>query len=367
MEQPTGAEAKAAARPGYIPTLDGWRALAVTIVMGAHSYGTLLKSSSKPARMLGAFFSHAGYGVDIFFGLSGFLICTLLLREKERTGTISLGRFYVRRVFRILPPLFLYMACILTLSYLRVIPHLGRREVLAVFFFFRNYIDAGWYTMHLWSLAVEEHFYAVVPLFLLLLKRKRAIWGTLLLIVLCIGIRWFEFSHAPLSAPVIEFRTENRLDGLLWGVVLALAMHSRGGLDWLRKWSNGWVTLIVVGCAGVMLTVFQSQPIHRTVVAAAIPVLLGYTVLHAEGLAGRFLEWPLLTWIGRLSYSLYLWQMLFLTNRTRDLGALQSFPMALVYPFICAALSYYLLEKPMVRLGHRLAGSPTARRAARQL
>src|SRR5215469_5344736 len=97
---------------GYIPTLDGWRAIAVMLVMGAHCCPALLRSGTLAGKALAALFVHAGYGVDVFFALSGYLIGTLLLREKYATGKISLEKFYTRRVFRILPPIFIYLATI---------------------------------------------------------------------------------------------------------------------------------------------------------------------------------------------------------------------------------------------------------------
>jgi peptidoglycan/LPS O-acetylase OafA/YrhL len=107
----------------YIPTLDGWRALAVSLVIGAHCYTMLLNSGTHAGALAAKILSHAGYGVDIFFALSGYLICTLLLQEKKRTGTIGLGRFYTRRVFRILPPILLYLTTLFFLTQLNLHPN----------------------------------------------------------------------------------------------------------------------------------------------------------------------------------------------------------------------------------------------------
>ena len=112
--------------------------------------------------------------------------------------------------------------------------------------------------------------------------------------------------------------------------------------------------------AAVLLEVFDSQPSRRTIVACAMPILIAYTVLNPSSMVGRLFELPILRWIGRISYSLYLWQTLFLPPMARPLGVFQAFPLALLAPVICASLSFYLEEKPMVTLGHRLAGSPGA-------
>lgn len=219
----------------YIPTLDGWRAIAVTLVIGAHSYTMLMNNGTKAARSLATMFNHAGYGVDIFFALSGYLICTLLLREKNITGTISLFRFYVRRAFRILPPVVLFLAIILLLSNTEMLPHIEIGEILGTLFFYRNYVEGSWYTGHFWSLAVEEQFYAIIPLFLLLVNRRWAVRSALGLIALCIGIRWFEYAHEWFAGPNSQFRTESRFDGLLWGCLLALAMQNLAIRAWLES------------------------------------------------------------------------------------------------------------------------------------
>ena len=112
----------ASRKPGYIPTLDGWRAIAILLVIGAHCCPALLRTGTAVGKGLAALFIHAGYGVDVFFAISGYLIGTLLLKEKSANGTISLGRFYTRRVFRILPPILVYLATIYTLHRFNVLP-----------------------------------------------------------------------------------------------------------------------------------------------------------------------------------------------------------------------------------------------------
>ena len=150
-------------QPSYIPTLDGWRAVAVCLVIGAHCDVILGNNGSWLAMRFAALFAHAGYGVDIFFALSGFLICTLLLREKERCQTISISRFYTRRVFRILPPMLLYVIFVSCLATFRPLPKIGKSELFAVLFFYRNYAVGTWYTAHFWSLAGGRALLFVCP------------------------------------------------------------------------------------------------------------------------------------------------------------------------------------------------------------
>jgi peptidoglycan/LPS O-acetylase OafA/YrhL len=345
----------------YIPSLDGWRAIAVSLVIGAHSYSMLMNNGSAPARSLALFFAHAGYGVDIFFALSGYLICTILLREKRETGTISMSQFYTRRAFRILPPMLLYLLVITCLSLLTFLPLIDAREVLAVVLFYRNYCFGTWYTGHFWSLAIEEHFYAVVPVFLLLFNSRRAMGVAFSLILLCVGIRSFEYSHGLFPASLLQFRTENRFDGLMWGAVLALALQYPTVRSWLKLRLNTWMFFAAIAASIVLLVEFDSQPERRTIVAAVMPILIGHSVLNPQSIVGRLLELSPLRWLGRISYSLYIWQMLFLVGEDRPLGQIQGFPFALILPLACAALSYYLVERPMIAFGRRLAGSLASR------
>jgi len=141
------------------PALDGWRAIAIGLVMwhhattGFYANEDLYYNTSKS--QLGAF------GVDIFFGLSGLLISALLLEEYSQKGSISLAGFYTRRIFRILPPCFAFLLMAVLLGLIQ-----SPLELASCLAFFRNYLPVslgGYYTGHLWSLAVEEHFYLLWP------------------------------------------------------------------------------------------------------------------------------------------------------------------------------------------------------------
>jgi peptidoglycan/LPS O-acetylase OafA/YrhL len=316
------------------------------------------------ARSLASLFAHGGYGVDIFFALSGYLISTILLREKRDTGTISLSKFYVRRAFRILPPMLLYLLVITMLSLLAFLPPLDPGELSAAVLFYRNYSFGSWYTGHFWSLAIEEHFYLVVPILLLVSNSRRAMGAAFGLILLCIGIRAFEFSHTHFFTPgsLLQFRTENRFDGLMWGVILALALQHPGVRTWLQPRLNAWTFCATIAASIALLVEFHAQPERRSIVAAVMPILIAHTVLNPHDLIGRLLEFSPLKWLGRVSYSLYIWQMLFLVEGSRPLGPFQAFLLALICPLVCATLSYYLVERPMIAFGHRLTGSTAVER-----
>jgi len=334
---------------GYIPTLDGWRAVAVLLVIGAHSSRMLKETGNALAARIAAFFEHAGYGVDIFFAISGFLICSLLLREKEH-GEIALTNFYVRRFFRIVPAIVPYLLVIGALQFAGRLPG-ADGEMLGVMFFYRNYIEGSWYTGHFWSLGVEEHFYLLVPVALALCERRTALRLALLMAALCVLIRCIEARY---MTGKVEFHTESRFDALMYGCVLAIVMSYQHGREFIQRRVTATNLFALISVAVALCFLVHAMPFRRAVIAMLIPLVLGFTVVNSSGLLGKALEMPWLRWVGRLSYSLYIWQMLFLVPIV-DIPVLQSsIPVSLATAFGCAILSYYLVEQPAIALGRRL-------------
>ena len=345
-------------RRAYIPTLDGWRAVAILLVIGAHSVQSLLRTGTRLGVLLAQCFAHISLGVDIFFALSGYLICTILLRESQRAGRVNLRNFYVRRAFRILPPILVYLSALALLKLANVLPEIRFTDLLAVLFFVRNYFFGSVYTGHFWSLAVEEHFYLFVPWIVSRLKWGAAMTAALMIAAASITVRALEDhgAAAPGTMPM-HFRTESRLDALMYGAVLALLLSRAPIREWFARYLSLGAVICLAIVTAVAVYLFTSQPIRRSVIAFVLPLFIAYTVLHPASPAGRFLELGWLRWLGRLSYSLYIWQELFLVHVGQPLGFLQQYPWNLVASILCAIASYYLIEKPMIRAGHRIAGS----------
>ena len=341
----------------YIPTLDGWRAISILLVMSCHDYiHTFGHYSTR------WFYLHAKYGVDIFFAISGLLICSRLLDEEARHGAISLRHFYIRRAFRILPPAILYLLVIALLSSLGIIPRIGS-EWFGALFFFRNYsrffgnpLALGeWFSGHFWSLSVEEHFYFLLP-GILVLTRRRYRFTVILAFIGLIALRLiFDLHHRPWD--LISHHTDIVLDSLLIPALFAILLRKPAFRDAFRRIGLFWPLIIAL-----IFTLLTWSPDNAPKVLALTlltPLMVLSSVLHPDSILGRFLEWSPLRYIGRISYSLYIWQMLFFVGAdphfVSTLGFLQHAPFNYLATFLCAIASYTLLEKPAIHLGHQIS------------
>lgn len=344
-------------RSGYIPTLDGWRAVAIFWVLQGHSEPWRLGEFSNQ------WLINTGYrGVQLFFALSGFLICTRLLREEERHGCISLRSFYIRRLFRIQPAAMTYLIAVVVLTLSGAIPHFWS-GILGASLMVRNIwpVKLGpgyWYTSHFWSLAVEEHFYLLLPGFLVLVRRYRLAILSVVAVVLEIW-RMVVLSTPHLQHALewqVEQRTDVVLSGILLGSVFAVALTHRNLLRAATSWLRPWVALLYAAFVFVEVEQHHSS-LMQTALITVYPVLIVATALHPQSLLGRLLELAPVKFVGRISYSLYLWQQLFFRG---DDPSAPSFFHSHVFlcwcaAFACAIASYYLIETPLVRRGHRIA------------
>jgi peptidoglycan/LPS O-acetylase OafA/YrhL len=352
-------------KQGYLPTLDGWRAIAILAVILDHATASLQQDHPR-------FFTLTRVGpngVSLFFAISGFLICSRLLEEEQMCGRISLKGFYIRRGCRILPA---------AMTYLAVIGILGLAGVITVtpwewwssVLFFRNYLPPLWihqywggYTIHYWSLAVEEHFYLLWPLVLVLAGKSRAKYIAASAAVGIAVWRWWDFRHQWFAhhVPGLLFssRTDVRLDALLLGSLAALLLQST---EWRVRFARNfrtpvWLFCIFVYCS---IQIFSHKHSYTFWESALLPLIVVGTVVRPNTWAGKFLEHPVARWIGRLSYSLYLWQQFFCVKELPDpFAKIQTFPWNIGILVLVATLSYRFVERPMVRLGHRLAPPPT--------
>jgi peptidoglycan/LPS O-acetylase OafA/YrhL len=348
----------AESRSGYLPTLDGWRAIAALTVFMFHD--TIFASGCSSKWLLSLSSCLAWSAVSLFFGISGLLITSRLLEEREFFGEIHLSGFYVRRACRILPAAWLYLIAILLLGRFSGAVPLDKQDWFGALFFYRNYnySSGGWAARHFWSLAVEEHFYFIWPALLFYLGNRRAAWVAASLCLACLLCR---FSLAPgptgLGPNDAVFLSHIRIDALLFPSMLAILLRDDGIRESLRNSLTPPRWAVLAGIWSLTLWtpgyVWKVAAWMLTIQAATTPLLIVGPLLHPEWTLGRVLEGRPITWLGRISYSLYLWQHPF--THWQSLSILFRLPMTIG----CAAMSFYLVERPFMRLGHRLAPSAT--------
>ena len=154
---------------GRIPSLDGLRAVSILLVVVCH----LAQTVDNPLPGPRTWYFKGAVGVDIFFAISGFLITTLLLRETERSGTVSISRFYLRRALRILPAFWVYIAVLALFDHVGWVHLMSRDWIAAITYTVNFFLPTAFPVRHIWSLSVEEHFYLIWPLLFALLGGKR--------------------------------------------------------------------------------------------------------------------------------------------------------------------------------------------------
>jgi len=303
-----------------------------------------------------SYLGNGDLGVSIFFVISGFLITGLLLKEFEENGYISLRRFYIRRALRILPPFYAFLVAVL------IAWHLGWivsdwRSWLSSLFFIRDYMLPGdWYTGHSWSLSIEEQFYLLWPAALVFLGRRRGLLLALALSAASPVVRVIShklWNHGNLDA----FMFHMRIDGLMMGCILAIVHGERWFVQAWKRIEHPVVAFssFVFLCAlspalSHRFAGYYRLPVGYSVDNVAICYLLFYFVRNPLSVGGRILNWRPVVHIGVLSYSVYLWQQLFLgTGVTHPIAGV-------LCALACAEASWHLVEKPSFKLRRLIVG-----------
>lgn len=358
-----------AAGAGYIPGLDGIRALSILVVFIGHmGFGNILPG---------------GLGVTIFFFVSGFLITRLLVGEQNaRAGEIDLKSFYIRRFLRLMPALYVFIFVVSVLA----TPFGGKPlfiHILMACLYLVNYYDVlqpfthapirivPW--GHLWSLAVEEHFYLLFPAALAIFGKTHKQRLNLLIIAMIISAIWRYLAIVAfnLGDEYTYNATDCRLESIAWGCLLAVLM------DGMPKENAKLSKIIglpyfVIGLALLGFTLFYRDETFRStwrysVQGFAIFILiLNLYSLPILKFAIDILETKPMRFIGRLSYSLYLWHWpvvwIFSNLSGVEAGSQRMPPTmmagAIVISLILACASYYGIERPFFALRKKFGGHP---------
>lgn len=339
-----------------IPSLDGLRAIAILLVLVSHLAGSRHFLSMGTVAPLGDI---GNLGVRLFFVISGFLITRLLLNEIARTRRISLRAFYIRRVLRIFPAFYVFIVFAALLASIGFAT-MDRRDFLHAISYTMNYhanYSPNFSLRHLWSLAVEEQFYFIWPVTLAILMPRRAGVALVGVILVVPVLRVALYMLVPGYENFADTGFESVCDALATGCLLAMAMPRLMRMEWFTRvlMSHAFPLIFAaiwfankyrehpkffwLACVP-FLNVSLALTVCRYV---QFPTLPGGRVLNAKPLIG----------VGVLSYSLYLWQQLFLIQGRPPYSMLQTFPANLVLVFVVAGASYVLVEQPFLRLKDR--------------
>jgi peptidoglycan/LPS O-acetylase OafA/YrhL len=333
-----------------VPSLDGLRAVSISAVLLGHLAGTNGAPRLLTSVVRNPYVDVAHLGVRVFFVISGFLITGLLLREVQRHGSIDLTRFYLRRTLRIFPAYFALLAVLAVLDRIGVINVTGSDFVHAVTYTVNYAPDRVWQIGHLWSLAVEEQFYVLWPASIVVLGVRGSWRVALAVLLLAPFVRVAEAMLWPNWQPMVGITFETAADALAMGCLLALA---RADLARTRHFDrvvgSRWVApaLLLIGLA-FGLRYRPGLVLGDTLVNVAIVICVERCVRRPRGLAGRVLNVRPMIFVGGMSYSLYLWQQLFLDRTSASWTT--AFPVNILLAVLCAFASYYLVERPALRL-----------------
>jgi len=371
--QPRSNLPRAIQKAGHIDSLDGWRGIAILLVVVFHYVPRELKNPLE-------FIASLGWsGVDLFFVLSGFLITGILCDTRESEGYFK--SFYMRRVLRLLPVYMLAVAVVLVGTHLLS----GTRSwVYIPFFFYGANIVLAFPSAHInflphfscshfWSLALEEQFYSIWPFVVFYIPRRRTLMTICVAgIVIALSIRVSLLAlHAP---PWLAFaELPSRMDSLLAGALLSLGIRGREGEQWVKPRTVRWIFALAAATLGIAIFVSKSvsfiSPAISTFGFSAIAVAGACIIALAlipNTMASRVGKAGFLRFYGRYSYGLYIWHFLpspMLASWT--IPGLERFPVMLAEFIRLAVLlaaftllsvmSYHLFETHFLRMKSRFA------------
>ncbi|MFN0085075.1 MAG: acyltransferase family protein [Blastocatellia bacterium] len=310
--------------PKHVPYLDGWRGLAILLVLCEHFIGS-------------GSFELGEMGVDTFFVLSGMLMSNILFVKRS-----SLGNFYKRRISRIFPALLTFLF-VVYLTDFAITRHFDWREALSTASFIRTYYPSSpalWDLPlplgHLWSLNIEEHAYILMSLITTILLVRKREWLVLVSLGLLSIFIYLAYYHFPSIAPHnFELRTEAKASFIMMSAGYFLIKGR------LARYVNPWHVLIA--SASVAFCYITGEGAWRYILA---PMLLAFIVNHlaqSPDLMRRILTWKPLRKLGTWSYSIYLWQQPFYQyKRHHHLGST-----IVLLAVLTGISSFYLIEDPM--------------------
>lgn len=347
----------------YIRCIDGLRAFAILLVISSHAIHTGVPPWLK---ITFAHWNAGTVGVRLFFLISGFLITNILNDELRKSGRINFRKFFMRRILRIFPAFYFYLIILGVLSYLGFIT-IEPFAIIFAFFYIQNFnvfqntdlFPSSWLVNHAWSLSVEEQFYIVFPFLLKKLKiiiQNHLFKMAIMMILICSFFRMLNYSLPEISRMTFGVFFMH-CDFLFYGAVLALCIEN--SRDYLKKklfpfrhWLLLMASVILIYSSRIEYYSALNILISGNLILFSNFYILLFILLFPNSTLGKALEYKPVKALGKLSYSLYIWQQLFLgsTGLWIKYTFLTMYPYNIVLVFICATCSYLLIERPFLHL-----------------
>jgi peptidoglycan/LPS O-acetylase OafA/YrhL len=348
-----------------IKSLDGIRAISIIMVLLGHGKYAIEKKYTD--NFLFEIVSDAHLGVMIFFVISGYLITSLLLKEKEVQGEISIKNFYIRRVFRIFPIFYIYILTIIILKNLGYDSiFTDYSSVLFAGLYIWNYKhffeipegNGNWFFGHTWSLSLEEQFYLIWPLLFWKLNIVSLKKVTIAIILLSPLLGLLTYFILPGSRGQIGMMLPTGSGTIFMGCLGAILEKE---IDFKKKLGRLLENKTLVSLSFIFVFLVNGELsrmfgggysiVFGNLIASAGIMFIIFYCISTTSFISVFLNNKILVKIGLISYSLYIWQQLFLTDLI-DLPT-NRFPINYIFCFIVAIVSYHFIEKPINNLKNK--------------
>jgi len=343
----------------YIKGFDTLRAISVILVLVTHLGAFHYLPENNFVRLRVWSLLSGTTGVMVFFTLSGFLITRILLIELQRFQNLDFLKFYARRFLRLLPPLLIFYGAVLVLMKTGQITN-SNAGFLFSFFYLYNFVPKQYYTGelgHTWSLALEEQYYLLWPFVIQFVRRQQNLVVLLITFLLLSLVAVYAFPHwdlthnfksmrwfIPAAAPIII------------GSLFAILVHNKEREDLVMLRNSNW---LLAGAVILFLAPLYSPDLRLNFLpqSTGVALLFVWILYNQESTLVKILDNKPLSYIGKISYGLYVYQGLFLkTGPGPDPSQniwIQSWPQNIMLTFVVAILSYHLLEQPVLKLKKR--------------
>ncbi|CAN1212157.1 hypothetical protein TUMEXPCC7403_18265 [Tumidithrix helvetica PCC 7403] len=348
-------QASETVRPKRVQSLDGLRALAILFIVIGHGIGTIAFHEQVPD-LVWSILGNAEIGVSIFFVISGFFITKSLIQEIELKNSINFLDFYRRRFAKLLPPYYVYLIVILLFGTFHLID-LPLSAWFSAFFLFINYspLPGSWWVGHSWFLCIMVLFYILWPISFSYLGRKRATWLAGISIVAIPLIRVITYFLLPGLRERIPVMFHTRVDILMFGSLLALLYDHPKFVSFcqqaFRYGFHVFAAIFLLAVSPFLSAKFQGAyllPIGYSLNGFLTTMSIFWLMGHPHSMVAKILNFKVFVHIGAISYSVYLWQQLFMTRQNTSFTGL--FPWNLLCTLAIAELSYQLIERSTFKM-----------------